>query len=326
MIPEYLPALCKVVGVLITGALGILAVISEFRDATTKQITLAGRANILGILLAMMIAATGEWLTARQAESDSLSQAQANGKILTNVENLLTPLAGLMVSRVVDIDYGKSEIVKAFVSRLNTEAQAWTLQTQPQGVSEIDFGNGVKGFAIEEGSPAFPSNDREPALSGALAGLDLNIYFNRKPQGVDVLKASVGPSFDYQIQTSPYPGIATPPRFGPLAGGMALIYVPSKNTLYVQTSPARVDGEAAKVANPGGIFGATDLRGGRFAACIRAATLVGHEQESVAVFQTFRLRQITIRLTVGKAIILQPQSDSARYTQGDSSCFYFDMA
>ena len=182
----------------------------------------------------------------------------------------------------------------------------------PTGVTRVDFGNGRKGFFINEQSDWSPKEDAEAGL-GVLATLDLLLVFNKNALSIESLRNGGPMPADYRVRMSAF-GFSR-------SMDVRLIYEPARAALQVEGLPLRVDASSASISNAGSVYGEVDLRGGQFIACIRSASLKDHEKESEEVRKSLLPREVSLRLTAGRNIVLRPSDDAARFSRDDQNCF-----
>lgn len=307
-----LALICKIVGIILTGALGILGSISDLRIPDTKKLTRAGRATVIGIVIGIAVGALGEGLNAISSEDSSRSLAEANGVILRNVENVLTPIVGMSISQVIDVP-DSTKPSNIYIERLKGLAKGLTPDSDlPTGVTRVEFANGGNGFFIDKGSEWFPHEDAEAAL-GVVGTLDLVLTFNKKALRVESLQKDGPMPADYRVRMSAF-GFAR-------SMDVRLAYEPARTGFRVEGKLTRVDANSAHISNPGRIFGEGDLRGGQFIACISSALPVGHEKEAVSVLKSMRPSEVSLRLASGRSIVLKPSAADERFSRGDQNCF-----
>lgn len=198
-----LALICKLFGIAVTGVLGIIGSLSDLRFPNSKKLTAAGRATVIWIAIGIVVGLLGEALSAISSEDSSRRLAEANGVILRNVENILTPIAGMTVGQLVDVP-ATIKPTKIYLERLAKLTMGVTPDgSLPTGVTRVDFGNGRKGFFINEQSDWSPKEDAEAGL-GILATLDLLLVFNKNALSIESLRNGGPMPADYRVRMSAF--------------------------------------------------------------------------------------------------------------------------
>ena len=116
---RHLIAAWKTISIALTGAFGILGLLTTFRDDLTKKITWAGKATLAGILASSVMGVIAQLVDAEtQARSDSKAIARTEaivantGVAVKRINRLLVPTTDLTLEVVYNIRCGQPQSPK----------------------------------------------------------------------------------------------------------------------------------------------------------------------------------------------------------------------
>jgi hypothetical protein len=184
--------LTKVIGTVLTGAFGLLGLLTEFRDSVTKKITRWGRYALIGILASTSTALISQVLEFSKATRDAqaatrLAQAQItkSNAILNEVERTLKPLQDVRISYWLQVPVNDPALL-AYRKRLEVGAAQIVANHSSKhddyrlGYPDIlDESGKVESVAIPLTSPLFPTaRETIPFYLMRYTGLHLQFFKN----------------------------------------------------------------------------------------------------------------------------------------------------
>lgn len=145
--------LCKFIGTALTGAFGVLGLISDFRDPITKRITKWGKVAFFGVVASTIVALVAQVLEANKTTNEAKAAAEAAqaqiGKsdlILRNVDRSLNPLTDIRISYRLRVPFDAQSLI-SYKQRLE------------KGVSQIVVNHAAHKSTMRLGSPAMIRKD-----------------------------------------------------------------------------------------------------------------------------------------------------------------------
>jgi hypothetical protein len=114
----------KLLGLVLTGAFGILGLLTDFRDDKTKKITKWGKIALLGIILSTALSIVAQLLEsaksvreARESEKQARDQITKSNEILNNLNRSLNPLTNVRITYWLKVPINAPELA-AYRKRL----------------------------------------------------------------------------------------------------------------------------------------------------------------------------------------------------------------
>jgi hypothetical protein len=87
----------KAVSIVLTGAFGILGLLTDFKDQNTKKITKWGRISLAGIVITTLLGAAAQLKESHDDGKEALELAENSKAQLEEIERVLTPIDQIMV-------------------------------------------------------------------------------------------------------------------------------------------------------------------------------------------------------------------------------------
>jgi hypothetical protein len=177
----------KLIGLVLTGAFGILGLLTEFRNDKTKKITKWGKVALSGIVLSTALSVVAQVLEsaksvrdARESEKQARDQISRSNEILNNLNRSLNPLANVRITYWLKVPIDAPEL-KAYRKRLTDGIAAFMASGHNDVgtayVSESDSSGRAEEVAIPNGSPLMPRRDEEiPYYLLRFSGLDFSFF------------------------------------------------------------------------------------------------------------------------------------------------------
>jgi hypothetical protein len=189
----------KVLAVMVTALLGILGVVTDFRDNQTKRVTRWGKGAILFLFVSALVAVGAEAVDFRKREADAKKSDEDVLRILSRQEKTLgevrrllqpVPTTGVGVSFWMKVPLGIDELAP-YRLRLQAAADAFLRAAQSKVPDPFNFDmygstkdeNGaILELAVPRRSKFFPDQEKEPLAFAALApsGVTICIYSGDK--------------------------------------------------------------------------------------------------------------------------------------------------
>jgi hypothetical protein len=120
---EFLLSSAKLVGATLSGAFGILGLLTEYRDQETKKITVWGKVALVGILASTGVAISAEALGIWKENRSAEQSAEKTNALLTEISRTLSPISDMTVSFSFTLPLDRKEFAK-YSSRLSAGMKA----------------------------------------------------------------------------------------------------------------------------------------------------------------------------------------------------------
>ena len=215
-----LPTL-KMVSIVLTGILGVVALLVDFRDEKGK-VTRWGRWSLIGVIVGTLVSAamTGFEMVREEAQSqqtaqESLELSQKTSKIMQDINRSLNPLKDVQFSFSVDVSLkdaafaGYKERLEQRVQKLLGKYGSKLKVPKNELVVATADSDGAITLDVNGRSPLFPSEEEETAAYYALRQIDLVLEFYRRPiqpdaycGGIDEVEQYVHPDLAIEVTTS----------------------------------------------------------------------------------------------------------------------------
>lgn len=181
----------KLIGLVLTGAFGILGLLTEFRDDKTKKVTKWGKVALSGIILSTALSLVAQILEsaksvrdAREAEKQARDQISRSNEILNNLNRSLNPLTNVRITYWLKVPLDAPELA-AYRKRLTDKMTSFLARSRSEmhvaNVIQSDTNGRPKKVSIPSDSPLMPCKGEViPYNLLRLSGLHLSILKNRK--------------------------------------------------------------------------------------------------------------------------------------------------
>lgn len=210
---ELLRTVFGLLTIVVGTASGIAALLVDYRDKQTGQITKWGRYAILGIGASFVIGAINLWvdytqkqLQTREAANRAREASEASLRILTDVTRTLNPLKDVRATYWATYPFDQTELAR-YRQRLEDGLRALL-----PSLSEGKFVQGahrswppgdgtvVEEVTLEQNSPLFPDPNKETFAYTILARTEMRIKVYKTPMDPAVLaKTRTAPQPDLQM-------------------------------------------------------------------------------------------------------------------------------
>ncbi len=159
----------KLIGLVLTGAFGILGLLTEFRDDKTKKITKWGKVALSGIILSTALSLVAQILESaksvrdtRESQKQSSDQIARSNEILNNLNRSLNPLTNVRITYWLRVPIDAPELA-AYRKRLTDGIAEFMAKGHNDMriayVSVYDAQGRVEEVAIMDDSPLMPRRD-----------------------------------------------------------------------------------------------------------------------------------------------------------------------
>jgi hypothetical protein len=198
-------ALVKFLGVVLTGAFGVLGLMTEYRDKE-GTITRWGRIALIGTLTSTFVALAAQGLELlkqakdeQQTSAKALEQARENSKVLAQIGRAVDPLDSMAVTAFLDVDLDIPEL-QGYRDRVLGLIRKAVDSNKKDGDGQFENGimvsarsgdGPILSVSIRPQTPAYPDKEKEELAYYALSslGIDFEFYKTRPP----------GPSIDHRV-------------------------------------------------------------------------------------------------------------------------------
>lgn len=182
----------KSASALISAALGIAAIFSNFRTKSGK-LTRGGYAVLVGICISAVVGIVTSTIETKKARSESEEQLRRNEVVLKEVSRAVQPITALEMNYWFEIPQGNPNVdayVKRISAAISQRMDALSAfppladQESTKGLKPwlLDENNNVVGIGIEKESDLWPSfeNDERP-IATMLMLMGMSANFRRAP-------------------------------------------------------------------------------------------------------------------------------------------------
>jgi hypothetical protein len=146
----------KLLGLVLTGAFGILGLLTEFRDDKTKKITKWGKVALFGIFLSTALSFVSQVLEARKSAKQAQDQLARSNEILNNLNRSLNPLTNVRVTYWIKVPLDAPEL-QAFRERLTAGIAALMVDGQLKANGAVAYAatSEPNGHPLKIGIPSY---------------------------------------------------------------------------------------------------------------------------------------------------------------------------
>lgn len=161
----------KLLGLVLTGAFGILGLLTEFRDDKTKRITKWGRIALIGIFLSTALSFISQLLESTKAKHDAQDSARQmqdqitkSNQILNDLNRSLNPLTNVRITYWLKMPFDAPEL-QAYRERLTSAIAALMVDGQLSADRAVayaamsDASGHTRQIGIPSSSPLMPTRD-----------------------------------------------------------------------------------------------------------------------------------------------------------------------
>lgn len=265
--------LTKIIGTALSGAFGLLGLLTDFRDPSTKRITRWGKVAFWGIILSTIIALVSQVLESAKATRDARASSEATQAqlkksdiILREVDRTLNPLVDVRISYWMRVPLDDPEMAE-YKQRLEKGVEQIVAnhaanRTDPRFGSPAKLRQGkVLQVYVPVTSPLFPQRaETIPYYVLAFSGLHLQFFI--KPLGIsafEIADPAKFPTPDLEMQVN---------SFGPLESSNSYQLLYDLETHTLQISAYGLPSDSDSWHSDGKILSSVDLANVQLAAVI----------------------------------------------------------
>ena len=188
----------KILGIVLTGAFGALALLKDFKDKKKKVITKWGKIALCGMFLSTALAITTQVLESRKPAGDFSSQ-----QILSGINRSMNPIKNVRVTYWLRVPFSAPEF-SAYRARLEKGIAAvlasHDLSHPEKGFISRSGPNGPEAVEIPRASPLMPQkSELIPYYALRFSGLHFSFFKNPRPDS-DLLGSHGLPPADLSLQ------------------------------------------------------------------------------------------------------------------------------
>jgi hypothetical protein len=183
--PDSILSFLKVLGIVLTGASGVIALGLKFRG-DDGRITKPGKWALGVILVSTLFATSAQFWDSRKQATETLETVRRTETTLSEIRRGLYPIRDVSVDFWMDIPMDHVAL-RPYLDRFNTEAALIIPKLNEEGRypgilgGSMDRGRNYTEFEFSSDSALAPRRDQEKLAHTILAYSELELNFYRKP-------------------------------------------------------------------------------------------------------------------------------------------------
>jgi len=194
----------KAISIALTGAFGILGLLTEFKDKDTKKITKWGYVSLVGILVSSCLGIVAQLKESNDSAKKALAAAQTSNDMLHQIKRLVTPIGIPKVAMLFEISCDNHEFIFNDFCRDLLRTQASMPMTDV--LTHLMTPDQLWMARLNHRPPSLVTSPLTwrhwPYKNDMFMEVDLNFFRNRSDADRFWSNGFEGPKPDLEIQTS----------------------------------------------------------------------------------------------------------------------------